>query len=392
MKILSIETSCDETALSVIESDGHTIYVRGNALASQVALHAQYGGVFPMMAKRAHAEKIIPLLSEALEQAGLLVQGTTPITDEQRSRILTLCAREGNIAQDIFSFVESHDAPRIDHIAVTAGPGLEPALWVGINTARILGELWGTAVYPINHMEGHIISAVFEQKSDKEFALRELAYPTLSLLVSGGHTELVLSRRPLSYEKIGQTRDDAVGEAFDKVARILGLPYPGGPKISALALEARTSDMKPSFSLPRPMLHSGDYDFSFSGLKTAVLYLVRDLQKEHSDILENVGMLRQIAREFEEAAVEVLVTKTLRAVEEYSAQTILVGGGVAANAYLREQLGGVTSKYGVGIHFPSSNLSTDNSVMIGMASCYHAMHRDTKAAPQAIRADGNLSI
>ncbi len=394
MRILSIETSCDETAVSVLELEDRALRVRGNALASQAAMHAQYGGVFPMMAKRAHAEKIIPLLTQALAQAELLEQERREVSDAAVRHIEERCAREGNLARDLITFAGAYRPPAIDHIAVTAGPGLEPALWVGINVAVLLGELWKIPVIPINHMEGHIAASLFEQHSEKEFTLRELAFPTLSLLVSGGHTELVLSQAPLQYKKIGQTRDDAVGEAFDKAARILGLPYPGGPKISALAQEARAEGLERRYELPRPMLHSGNYDFSFSGLKTAVLYLIRDLEKENPEIANDTTVQKMIAREFEEAAVEVLLSKTMRAIEEFGIQTVLVGGGVAGNLYLRQTLSESVAALAQRplLLFPASDLSTDNSVMIAMASAYRAMHGAPAAYEGTIRAEGNLSI
>ncbi|HVY36242.1 MAG TPA: tRNA (adenosine(37)-N6)-threonylcarbamoyltransferase complex transferase subunit TsaD [Candidatus Paceibacterota bacterium] len=416
MKILSIETSCDETAVSVLECSGDSIVVLGNALASQVDLHAAYGGVFPAMAKRAHTEKIIPLLTEALRQAGLLTEiqhdrkhsnilENTRIkndTSERNKAVQDMCTHEKGLAEQIISFGEQYAIPDINHIAVTAGPGLEPALWVGVNTAEALATLWDKPLSAINHMEGHVISAVFEQKSEKSFSVRHLQYPALALLVSGGHTELVLIDAPRSYKKIGETRDDAVGEAFDKVARILGLSYPGGPKISVLAREARDQRLESTVTLPRPMLHSGEYDFSFSGIKTAVLYLVRDLQKKdattngdsHSNILENTRIKYDIAREFEDAVVEVLVKKTFDAINEYHVQTLIVGGGVAANTYLRAEIEKrkESDTPDLAVHFPTKELSTDNSIMIGMALYYQLLHGQNKKAVSNIKADGNLSI
>jgi len=388
MKIISFETSCDETGVTILDCQGGTVKILGNALASQVQLHAKYGGVFPALAKRAHAEKIIPLLKESLEHAGMLIVNSSQIPSELREEIYEVCKHEEGLAEQIINFTEKYSIPEIDHIAVTSGPGLEPALWVGINTATALSKIWQKSLSPINHMEGHVISAIFEKHSDFDFKLHELHYPALSLLVSGGHTELILIDKPLSYKKIGHTKDDAVGEAFDKTARILGLPYPGGPKISALAKEAREEGITSEYQLPRPMLHSSDYNFSYSGLKTAVLYLIRDLEKDHSHILENMRMKKMIAREFEEAAIEVLVKKTKKAVEEFNIQTLIVGGGVANNDYLREQL---TSVMPIKILFPTKELTTDNSVMIGMALYYQLLHKYTKTS-DSIRADGNLSI
>jgi N6-L-threonylcarbamoyladenine synthase len=400
MKILSIETSCDETGVSVLESDittSNEIRVLGNALASQVELHAKYGGVFPAMAKRAHTEKFPTLVREALEQAGLLSQNTSQIDDATREAIHTRCSHETGLADELIALAETFATPDIDCIAVTSGPGLEPALWVGVNAALALGLLWNKPVYPINHMEGHVVSAIFTpspaaDNSKATYKIEELQYPALSLLVSGGHTELVLIEEPLSYKKIGHTVDDAVGEAFDKVARMLGLEYPGGPKISTLATEARSQNLSHNFLLPRPMLHSGNYNFSYSGLKTAVLYLVRDLEKENPDVLQNNEIKKSIALEFENAAIEVLVTKTIRALEEYHAQTLIIGGGVAANTYLRDQIKEkIEHARGITVLFPTRELSTDNSVMIGMALYYNFLNGKEKTV-SSIKADGNLSI
>jgi len=236
MKILSIETSCDETGISVVEQlqGSETITLLGNALASQIELHAQYGGVFPAMAKRAHAEKIIPLTIESLVQANLLIEETSSNGTDNRVLIETLCAKEQEMIEVLIQFFNTYKKPELNYIAVTVGPGLEPALWVGINTARVLGAVWNIPIIPINHMEGHVVTAAIteiEASPLKTYVFKELEFPVLSLLVSGGHTELVLAHSYGHYDKIGQTRDDAVGEAFDKVARMLGLPYPGGPAI-----------------------------------------------------------------------------------------------------------------------------------------------------------------
>ena len=261
MKILSIETSCDETAVALLEVTGALeqpeIKVLGNTLLSQVALHEQYGGVYPNLAKREHQKNLPPLLEETLKQAG-----------------------------------ETLDNPAIDCIAVTTGPGLEPALWVGITFAEELGKRWNKSVIPVNHMEGHVFSVLYNL--DKPIQL-----PALALLVSGGHTELVHIKNFGNYEILGRTQDDAVGEAFDKVARMLGLSYPGGPKVSKLAAAAREKGVDPGFKLPRPMLHSKDLNFSFSGLKTAVLYKLKTLENLDDDMREKMSLA------FEDAVVEV---------------------------------------------------------------------------------------
>jgi N6-L-threonylcarbamoyladenine synthase len=417
MKILSIETSCDETGLSVLEQKEHggEIVLLGNALASQIALHAQYGGVFPAMAKRAHAEKIVPLLKAACADAQLLRAEGSNLGTENKDHILAICTHEDEMVQNFVELFNTYEKPDIDYIAVTVGPGLEPALWVGINAAKVLSTVWNIPVIPVNHMEGHVVTAAVTEVDKKIYTFRDLEFPLLALLVSGGHTELVLTKSYGDYEKIGQTRDDAVGEAFDKVARMIGLPYPGGPAVSKLAKEFRaSSSASPSsratadeagssntFVLPRPMLHSGDYDFSFSGLKTAMLYTIRDLTDNNSRELTDEEK-SALACAFEDAAIEVLIKKTLRAAEEFHTQTIVVGGGVAGNSYLREQLLShlATRSLGIVALFPEQWLATDNAVMIGLA----AFARFSTVDPEkensnsltrdalTLKANGNLSI
>jgi len=402
MKILAIETSCDETGISLLEqSSGGDIVLLGNALASQIALHAQYGGVFPAMAKRAHAEKIVPLIEAALSEAKLLQPEASTVGSDAIETIKGICTHEEELVTQLETFFNNYQKPDIDYIAVTVGPGLEPALWVGINTAKVLSTIWNIPVIPVNHMEGHVVTAaVTEQSTEtgKSYLFRDLPFPLLALLVSGGHTELVLTKSYGEYQKIGQTRDDAVGEAFDKVARMLGLPYPGGPAVSKLAKEFRLKVAESSdeanplsqFLLPRPMLHSGDYDFSFSGIKTAVLYTIRDLQHE---VTEDEKLA--IAAAFEDAVVEVLIKKTIRAAEEFHTQTIVVGGGVAGNSFLREQLTAAVQKKlpSVAVLFPEPWLATDNAIMIGLAAFARvqsgSMHTQDALT---LRANGNLSI
>lgn len=388
IKILSIETSCDETGIAILEQGPEqTVRITGNALASQIELHAQYGGVFPTLAKRAHAEKITFLLEQALSDAELLDAVDEPLQGVADS-LSFLDEKESDLKGHIAPFLTYYKKPDIDYIAVTVGPGLEPALWVGINTAKALSTIWNIPVIPINHMEGHIVTALFEAINEDSYVFSPIDFPILSLLVSGGHTELVLSETLGAYKKIGMTRDDAVGEAFDKVARILGLPYPGGPAISKLAKEWRDSEETRLFQLPRPMLHSKDFDFSFSGIKTAALYTVRDLGHDTTD-----EERRALAGEFENAVVEVLIKKTLNAIEEYGAQTVLIGGGVASNTYLREQLKEATSKLDLTLVFPEPWLATDNAIMIGMAAMLQVFSGEIKTRnPDELRADGNLSF
>jgi N6-L-threonylcarbamoyladenine synthase len=341
------------------------------------------------MAKRAHAEKFVPLLIEALTEAQMLEPTDTPLSEEKVKKITELCTKEQILGEAFIPFFNTYKKPDIDHIAVTTGPGLEPALWVGINAAKVLSAIWNIPLIPINHMEGHVLVTLLDKKDERMFDIRTITFPALALLVSGGHTELVLMQEYGQYEKIGQTRDDAVGEAFDKVARILGLPYPGGPAISKMAVAFRASEKEQPFTLPRPMLHSGDYDFSYSGIKTAVLYTVRD----HGDMSEDDKMA--LACAFEDGAIEVLITKTMRAVQEYNIATLIVGGGVAGNTYLRSQLAEVVQKKSPNttLLFPEQWLSTDNSVMIGIAAYMRLLYGNSESQTiENITANGNLSI
>ncbi len=391
MKILSIETSCDETALSIVEADGSltnpNFSVLGNALFSQIHLHAEFGGVVPNIAKREHSKRIVPLLAETLKQANLL--RTNGVNKEKVEAALSLLEKEPDAKVLLEKFLNEYAAPDIDLIAVTVGPGLEPALWVGINVARALATAWQKEIIGVNHMEGHIVSVL--GKTLKKTSEESIAFPAVALLVSGGHTELHLVQGWTDYKLLGATRDDAVGEAFDKVARILGLPYPGGPEISKLAAQYRAeSNVTATIEFPRPMMNTDDYEFSFSGLKTAVLYTVRDLQDGLTEEIK-----KEIAKEFEDAAIEVLVKKTLKAVEEFGAQTIIVGGGVAANDYLRNELRHNTiERFGdIPVLFPEKNLSTDNSIMIALAGYLEYIKNGNKGdAPDGLRANGNLKI
>lgn len=383
MIILSIETSCDETALSIVRADGdfpHAEYtVLGTALLSQVAVHQQYGGVFPAVAKREHARALVPLLARALEEAALKERAHDMDAATERS-IATLLEREHGLAEALLAFLRGRGVPAIDSIAVTSGPGLEPALWVGINFARALSEAWGMPLVPVNHMEGHIFISLLAGNR-----LADVSFPLLALLISGGHTELVLMRDWHTYELIGETRDDAVGEAFDKVARMLDLPYPGGPQISRLAEAARADGVVPSVTLPRPMIDAANFDFSFSGLKTAVLYTLRDAKR--TDALEC-----ELALEFENAAADVLVAKTSRALEQYGAGALVLGGGVSANTHIRRcfrELFANTYPERQ-LYLPDPQMTTDNATMIALAA--HARMARNLPPDADIAADGNLSI
>jgi len=392
MRILAIETSCDDTGISILEvkkSGKSDIFkILANNINSQVKIHAEFGGVFPMMAKREHQKNLPILLEETIKQAKVKIE-------------------------------------KIDVIAVTTGPGLEPALWTGIVFAKELSLKYNIPIIPVNHMEGHIFS-IFPKKG-KTFTINsdKKIFPMLTLLVSGGHTELVLIKDWFKYKKIGQTRDDAAGEAFDKVARMIGLQYPGGPEISRLAniereitgsskifkfsgprmREDEVPDhensnilLSPSIQLPRPMIYSKNYDFSFSGLKTAVLYLIRDMKEKNPNILKDINIKQKIACEFENAVVETLVYKTIKAIKEYKINTLIVGGGVSANTYLQEIMKKEIKKLrksdflNVKTHFPIKSLTGDNAIMIAIAGYYQAKNKKPVKNLNKIKAEGNLSL
>lgn len=410
MKILAIETSCDETAIAILECSGNETSARftvlGNALLSQVEIHKEYGGVFPALAKREHAKNLVPILEAALEEAELLREDKQVVSEEMRTQISELLVREPGLSEQFFEFISECETPEIDAIAVTAGPGLEPALWVGINFARALAFLWDKPLVAVNHMEGHILSALAqtEARSTKHEAsnklqIQNIKLPVLALLISGGHTELVLMKKWLEYELIGQTRDDAVGEAFDKVARMLGLPYPGGPEISRLAefarlnLNASSQGSTLEFRLPRPMIDSGTCDFSFAGLKTAVLYLLKkqDILMDNRPAIDKDILNKRIAHEFENSVTDVLWKKTAQALRETGAKTLVIGGGVSANTHIRRTFKENISREfpDVELKIPSAELTTDNAIMIALAGFYRASRNEFQTD---FKANGNLSL
>jgi N6-L-threonylcarbamoyladenine synthase len=412
--MLGIETSCDESAVCLIDADGtfendFHFRVLGNAVISQIAIHAQYGGVFPNLAKREHAKNLVPLLEQTLQQSGMTRQGKA-LPETAIAQLQALLAREPELYEQLIVFFKKYAPPEIDAIAVTVGPGLEPALWVGINFARALALVWDVPVVAVNHMEGHIVMALVrhenfqfaicnlqnETDKTKSYTLNAIRYPILSLLISGGHTELVLSKKWQEYEIIGATRDDAVGEAFDKVARLLGLPYPGGPEISRLATQARTSYEMTShrITLPRPMLHDDNLDFSFAGLKTAVRRIVESQGTTYgSSSRSGLDAFRmQIACEFEDAVADVLVAKTTKAVDDYGVQTVVVGGGVSANKHIKKKLAEAVEKAGLPPPLISPPaLATDNALMIALAGYFRAQNREF-VNPDMLKAVGNLRL
>ena len=325
--VLAIETSCDETAAAVV-ADGKNVL--SSVVSSQVDIHARYGGVVPEVASRAHVDLITPVIAQALVEAGI-------------------------------------DHSDVDLVAATRGPGLIGSLLVGVSAAKSLALVWKKPFIGVNHLEAHLYSCFLEEP--------DLELPLVILLVSGGHTMLIAMDDHLSYKILGQTLDDAAGEAYDKVARYLGLGYPGGPIIDQLAVSG-----KPEIEFPRPMLHEG-YNFSFSGLKTSVINYVR----------KNPGTpIEDIATSFQEAVVDVLVTKAKKAAIEINAKGLCIGGGVAANSRLREAVLDACLQEGLHSFVPSRSYCTDNAAMVAAA----AWRRYSQDGPSSLYtgADPNLRL
>jgi N6-L-threonylcarbamoyladenine synthase len=379
MKILAIETSCDDTGVALLDIEKDRIKILSDFVSSQVEIHAPYGGVVPNLAVRAHY-KNLPILLEAL--------------------------------------FKKADPAKIDLVAVTVGPGLEPCLWAGVRTARMLAVAMQKPIVGVNHLEGHIAANWLKPiGGSTKSKSRNPKLPAICLIVSGGHSQLVLIRDMGRYKVIGQTRDDAAGEAFDKVAKLLGLGYPGGPKI-ALSAQNGTVD---AFKLPRPMIYSPDYDFSFSGLKTAILYLMEDLSlsaarrqssgdltqptfqvasqplarpKKGYRIYNTKYLISNLCASFQQAVIDVLVDKTIRAAREYKAKTILLSGGVAANRELRKQMGqAIKNQLSGNVKYFAPNIKycTDNAAMIGLAGYWKYKHDGAdKIEKMVAKANANL--
>jgi len=324
MRILGIESSCDETGVALFDSASGALT---HALHSQIELHQEYGGVVPELASRDHVRQLLPLVEEVLERAA--------------------CPRG-----------------QIDAIAVTAGPGLAGALLVGCGLAAGLGYALGRPVVPVHHLEGHLLSPLLAQPAP--------TFPFVCLLVSGGHTQLLHVRAPGEYRLLGETLDDAAGEAFDKTAQMLGLGYPGGPEVSRLA----QFGLAGTLHLPRPMLESNNLDMSFSGLKTAVLTAVRRIDNSCEQARAD------IAREFVEAVVEVLTAKAIQALARTGQRQLVVAGGVGANVQLRTSLDQAIGARGGQVFYPPANLCTDNGAMIA----YAGYVRLTQMGPDSVPA------
>ncbi|MTB02879.1 MAG: tRNA (adenosine(37)-N6)-threonylcarbamoyltransferase complex transferase subunit TsaD, partial [Actinobacteria bacterium] len=327
-RVLGIETSCDETAAAVVV-DGHQVL--SSVVSSQIDLHARYGGVVPEIASRAHVELLTPVIARSLIEAGI---------------------------QD----------DHVDAVAATVGPGLIGALLVGVSAAKTLALVWDVPFVAVNHLEAHLYAALLEDP--------EIELPVVVLLVSGGHTLLVLMTGHGQYRVLGSTIDDAAGEAFDKVARYLGLGYPGGPAIDAISMEGDPQSMQ----FPRAMLNEG-YDFSFSGLKTSVVNHVRRNPEVHT---------ADVAAAFQEAVVDVLVTKARRAARDHGAKGLCLAGGVAANSLLRERLLDACVADGLRAFLPSRAMCTDNAAMVAAAGWYRL--QSDGPSPLDTGADPNLKL
>ncbi|MDP3792174.1 MAG: tRNA (adenosine(37)-N6)-threonylcarbamoyltransferase complex transferase subunit TsaD [bacterium] len=389
MKVLGIETSADETAVAVLDIKNSSVKVLSNTISSQVKLHTKYGGIVPNLAAREHVKNIRHVFELALK-------GTGP------SRL---------------------NLDGIDLIAVTRGPGLGPALLVGITFAKTLAWKYDKPLVGVNHLEGHIYSNWLppianpksknlnpKQVQNPKFKIQnKKTFPILNLIVSGGHTELVLMEGYGKYKIIGETLDDAVGEAFDKVARLLGLGYPGGPAVAQRATEFKVTTRERSsrrmteslklkaleFEFPRPMEHSKNYNFSYSGLKTAVLYKIKDLEKAGVKLKSDV--INKICYEFQKAAIDVLIKKTIKAAKEYEVRSIFLSGGVSANKYLRTNLEKEVKNINLNYSQPEFEYTGDNAAMIALAGYFNykkgpALSKKGGASWKSVEMDSNLGF
>lgn len=344
MKILGIETSCDETAAAIIEAQENdsTVKLLSSTISTSMGLHAKTGGIIPEQAARQQIKFILPVIDQALSDAK----------------------------------ITSHE---IDAIAVTYGPGLIGSLLVGIETAKTLAYVWKKPIVPINHLIGHIYANWIKLSTDYGLQTTEqnrkqsavdsrlwtvdaIAFPAIALIVSGGHTDLVLMKKHGNIEWLGGTRDDAAGEAFDKIGRLLGIPYPAGPQIEQLAKEGNPK----AFAFPRPMIGTPDFDFSFSGLKAAVYREVQTMNDK-----DRKRKTKDLSASTQQAIIDVLIKKTLKAAEKYQVKSILLSGGVAANQTLKKQFKVQSAKFKVELFVPDKQLCTDNAAMIASAAFFN---------------------
>jgi N6-L-threonylcarbamoyladenine synthase len=418
MIILGIETSCDDTGIAIVKANPTKVGIKfdilSNIISSQIKTHAPFGGVVPNLAAREHLKNIEPCLKQAFKE-------TNTRLDSRRV-----------------------DARRVDLIAVTIDPGLIPSLLIGVNFAKALAYKHNIPIVGVNHLEGHILAGLFtnslkfearisnfesnsnfkNSKIQSKFKIQNSKFPAIALLVSGGHTQLILIKKLGKYKIVGETRDDAAGECFDKVAKLLRLPYPGGPAIAAQAAQIRSPKSLPAVAkrqlwqageirnkfkiqnskfkiiLPRPMINQKNYDFSFSGLKTAVLYLLKDIKQKYPIFYDRrksgIDIIPELCYETQQAIIDVLIDKTLRAAQEYKAKTIILSGGVAANTELREQFKFKiqNSKFKIKFLTPVKNLCMDNGAMIAMTGYLNRKKTCPAVAKRlyGIKADANLRL
>lgn len=362
MIIVAIETSCDDTCVAILKIENSKLKILSNVVSSQVKLHAKYGGVWPFLAKREHQKNLPLVFNKAQKGAKLLKKG-------------------------------------VGAVAVTVGPGLEPCLWTGINFAKDLAKKMNVPLIPINHIEAHIFANWIEPVGkifNLQFSIfKRKILPAICLVVSGGHTQLILMKDFGNYKILGETRDDAAGECFDKSARILGLGYPGGPAIASEAAKYKMQNTKCEIQLPRPMINQKNYDFSFSGLKTALLYLVKDLTKDNKKLTPE--QKREIAFEIQQAIVDVLISKTLKAAKEFQAKSVILAGGVAANGQLRKQFKEKIKNLKLKINFfvPAEKFCTDNAAMVALTAFFKIARNNFKIKKidlEKIEANSNLRI
>ena len=393
LTILGIDTSCDDTCIAFLKIENQKVKILSNVVSSQVKIHRKYGGVYPALAKREHQKNLILVFKKGLKEAKLLKNVKCQISKFKIQTLKEILKKYETLFKKLKKFLQNYQKPKIDLIAVTVGPGLEPCLWVGINFARALSFWWNLPVVPVNHIEAHILVNFIGKSQISNF--KSQIFPAICLVVSGGHTQLILMKDLLNLKIIGETRDDAAGECFDKTARVLGMDYPGGPAIEAEASKLQTTNYKLQIKLPRPMIYQKNFDFSFSGLKTAVLYRVRtkNLKLKTKRLkLKTKGFVRAMAMEIQQAIIDVLIHKTIKAVKKYKAKSIILGGGVAANSKLRQQfkLKIKNCKLKVNFLVPPKNFCTDNAVMVAISG-YFNFHKRGRFHNK-IQAKGNLKI
>lgn len=351
MTILAIESTCDETGAAIGRlTPAGTVEILSDVKASSAEIQAKYGGVIPEVAAREQAAAIIPVTAEAIDRAKMGVE-------------------------------------EIAAVAVTEGPGLIGSLLIGVETAKSLALAWKKPLIAVNHMAAHIFANWIPptpKASEGQVKWKTPELPAVALIVSGGHTDLMLLRSLTDWVWIGGTRDDAAGETFDKAARAMGFPYPGGPMIAKAASEAKL-ELPAEMKLPRPMIYENNLEMSFSGLKTALVDVVEQNKKK---LTENPGLINTLAREFNQAVADVLIKKTMKAVEQYQPKSILLAGGVAANVTLREGLAKAVRESGIGFFLPDWRYCTDNAAMV--AAC--ALLRPDYVDPLKLRPDPGLKI